>query len=141
MDNLKKRIWTSKLSIGNEDADNEHKRLLGIFDDLVELIENKKDRKEFAEILSKMTDYSLNHFKNEEEYMKKMAYPKLAEHKNYHKDYIYKVAMYNVDLLSINPPEPKEIIEFLEKWWTNHILVHDISYERYKNEFQPDLLY
>jgi len=99
MDNLKKRIWTSKLSIGNEDADNEHKKLLGIFDDLVEFIENKKDnREEFAEILSKMTDYSRNHFKNEEEYMKKMSYPKLAEHKNYHRDYIYKVAMYNVNL-------------------------------------------
>jgi hemerythrin len=141
MDNPKKRIWTNELSIGNIDADNEHKKLLEIFDDLVEFIENKKEQQEFAEILSKMTDYSLNHFKNEEEYMRKLSYPKLAEHKNYHKNYIYKVAMYNVDLLSVNPPDPKEIIEFLEKWWTNHILIYDMDYENYKKAIKSDTIY
>jgi hemerythrin len=141
MENLKKGIWSNKLSIGNTDIDNEHIKLLGILDDLSELIEYKKDRQEFAEILTKMTNYSLNHFKNEEEYMRNLSYPKLAEHKNHHRDYVYKVAMDNVNLLSINPPDPKEIIEFLEKWWINHILSHDISYERYKNEIQSDLHY
>jgi hemerythrin len=141
MENLKKGIWSNKLSIGNADIDNEHKKLLEILDDLSELIESKKDREEFAIILTKMTNYSLNHFKKEEEYMRNLSYPKLAEHKSYHRDYVYKVAMDNVDLLGINPPDPKEIIEFLGKWWTNHILSQDISYERYKNENQPDLLY
>jgi len=125
MDNKKKRVWTNELSIGNSTKDDDHKKLLEIFNDLVELIENKKDRQEFAKILTKMTNYSLIHFKREEEYMRKLSYPILARHKNSHRNYIYKVAMYNVDLLSANPPDPKEIISFLEKWWTNHILIHD----------------
>lgn len=141
----KKLVWTNEFSIGNEDVDYDHNKLLDIFNDLVELIEYKieykKDRQEFAKILTKMTDYSLNHFKKEEEYMRKMSYPLLSEHKNYHRDYVYIVAMYNVDLLSINPPEPKDIIAFLEKWWTNHILTHDDKYEKYKNEIESVATY
>ncbi len=141
MENVKKIVWTHELSIGNEDIDNDHNKLLDIFNDLVELIEYKKDRQEFAKILTKLTDYSLNHFKKEEEYMRKMDYPFLSEHKNYHRDFIYKVAMYNVNLLKTNPPDPKEIISFLEEWWTNHILIHDFDYEHFKNKIQSNLTY
>lgn len=141
MDNVKKIIWTNELSIGNSTVDDEHKKLLEIFNDLVELIEYKKDRQEFAKILTKMTDYSLIHFKREEKYMEKLSYPVLAQHKKSHRDYIYKVAMYNVDLLSANPPDPKEVIAFLEKWWTNHIMIHDNEYEHFKNKIQSDFTY
>ncbi|MDP3359315.1 MAG: hemerythrin family protein [Lutibacter sp.] len=141
MDNVKKIAWIDALSIGNKEIDYEHNKLLEIFNDLVELIENKKDRREFARILTKMTDYSLNHFKREEEYMRKMSYPFIGEHKNYHRDYIYKVAMYNVDLLSMTPPDPIDIIEFLEKWWTNHILNHDHKYEQYRSKIESVLTY
>ena len=138
MDNFKKRIWTHKLSIGNDEADYEHHKLLEIINDLAELIEYKKDRQEFAKILTKMTDYSLIHFKREEACMKKMSYPLLSEHKNYHRDYIYKVAVYNFDLLNNNTPDPKDIIAFLENWCTNHILIHDKEYEHFKNKIESD---
>ncbi|MDF1518158.1 MAG: hemerythrin family protein [Lutibacter sp.] len=134
-------VWTQELSIGNEDVDYDHNKLLDIFNDLVELIEYNKGRQEFAKILTRMTDYSLSHFKKEDEYMRKMAYPLLNEHKNYHRDYIYKVAMFNVDLLNINSPDPKEIISFLEKWWTNHILTHDDKFEKFIKEVESSSTY
>ncbi len=134
MTNLEKKDWTNKLSIGNINIDNDHKRLLEVYNDLVDLIELNGNREEFAKILSKMTDYSLKHFEKEENYMQEFAYPKLTEHKQYHRNYIYKVAMYNVDLLSSNPPKPIEIIKFLEKWWINHIMNIDADYENYKRK-------
>lgn len=73
--------------------------------------------------------------------MQKFSYPKLAEHKQYHRDYIHKVAMYNVDLSNDEPPEPIEIIRFLKKWWMNHILKIDSDYENYKNKIQSDVKY
>lgn len=139
--NLGKVIWGDELSIGNVDIDNDHKKLLEVYNDLVDLIELNGNREEFAKILSKMTDYSLGHFKREETYMQKFAYPKLAEHKNFHNDFKYKVARYNVDLLSINPPEPIEIIKFLEKWLVNHIMNKDPDYENYKKKHQSDAKY
>lgn len=118
MENMEKLIWTDEYSIGNAEIDKVHKILIDIYNDLIEYVESKRNRKEFAMILSKMTDYSLVHFKKEEEYMQKFSYPELIEHRRLHKDYIYKVAMYNADLLRINPPEIKEVINFIGNFVT-----------------------
>jgi len=118
LENLEKLIWTAEFSIGNTNIDTVHKSLVDIYNDLIEYTESKRNRIEFAMILSKMTDYSLVHFKKEEEYMQKMSYPELAEHRRFHKGYICKVAMYNADLLGINPPEIKEVINFIGNFVT-----------------------
>lgn len=134
MDTTKKIILWDRLSIGNPEIDNDHKKLLEVYNDLVDLIEFKKTREEFAIILSKMTDYSLEHFKKEENYMEYLSYPKIKEHKKSHRNYIYKVAMYNHDLLGTNPPDPEEIIIFLKDWWLYHILKNDFQYENFRIE-------
>lgn len=136
-----KFFWNDALSVGNAQIDKEHKKLFEIYNELVEFVELKQDRKKFAEILSKMTDYSLTHFKREEIYMERISYPKLAEHKDYHMNYIYRVAMYNVSLLDSEPPEPQEIIGFLERWWVNHIMNNDIEYERYWEKVQSEIAF
>ena len=141
MESLEKLNWSDEFSIGNTDIDTVHKSLIDIYNDLIEYVESKGNRKEFAMILSKMTDYSLVHFKKEEEYMQKMSYPELTEHKRLHKDYIYKVAMYNTDLLGADPPEIKNIIKFLNKWWIDHVLNIDKKYEDYKKEIHSDVKY
>ena len=138
---MKRCKWTNELSIGNINIDNDHEKLIEVHNDLYDLIELKNSHKEFSEILSNMTDYVLIHFKKEEVYMEEFEYPKLKEHKQYHSNYIYKVAMYNIDLLGTNPPEPKEIIEFIEKWWVNHIMKIDRDYENYKKETGSDAKY
>jgi len=141
MDKTEKIIWDSRFSVGNTKIDDEHKKLIGVVNDLIEFVEFKKDREEFAKILSEMTDYCLTHFKKEENYMKKFAYPDFTKHHTLHTDYIYKVAMYNIELSENIPPDPKEIISFLEKWWTSHIMIVDREYEVYKNKIQSDVIY
>jgi hemerythrin-like metal-binding protein len=141
MNDIKSKLWTHESLTGNKQIDEEHYQLFVIWAELKDLSEKKSSLSEFALILTKMTDYSLKHFKREEEYMAQMAYPKLAEHKNYHKNYIYKVSMYNLDLLSGNPPDPNEIVSFLENWWDNHILKIDTEYEAFKNEIKSNVIY
>jgi len=141
MDKKEKIIWTDKFSIGDSKIDSEHKKLIEIINDLIALVELNKSHEEFAIILSKMTDYSLFHFKKEEDFMRRFAYPDLIKHHNYHRDYIYKVAMFNFELSSNNPPNPSDIILFLEMWWKNHILTIDKDYEAYKNKIQTDVTY
>ena len=141
MENLEKLIWIEEFSVDNTNIDTVHKSLIDIYNNLIEYVESKRNLNEFAMILSKMTDYSLVHFKKEEEYMQKMSYPELTEHRRLHKDYIYKVAMYNANLLGINPPEIKEIINFIYIWWVDHILKIDKKYEDYKKEIHSDVKY
>lgn len=141
MEKLERLRWSDELSFGNVNVDRDHKKLIEIYNDLVDLIELDKNREEFAIILSKLTDYTLSHFRKEEDYMQKFSYPELSEHKNHHVDFMYEVAMFNVDLLSSNPPEPKSIIKFVDKWLTQHIMKNDADYEKYKNEIQSNAIY
>lgn len=133
--------WTNKFSIGNTEIDGAHKKLIDIYNEMEEFVRSKQTSREFARILSEMTDYSLTHFKREEEYMHKMAYPKLPEHEKYHRDYIFKVATYNNDLASNNSLCLSEIMKFLEVWWVHHILEIDIQYENYKAEIHSEVKY
>ncbi len=132
MEQLKRMIWSDELSIGNNNIDKDHQQLIHIYNDLIDLIEFKKVRNEFSRILSMMTDYCLEHFKKEENYMKEFNYPYFEEHKQMHNEYKYKVAKYNIDLFGENPTDPEEIILYIKNWWTNHILKYDLKYESYK---------
>jgi len=136
-----KVVWNKSLSIGNNNIDNDHKKLIEIYNDLVDLIEKKWNSEEFAKILSKMTDYSLKHFKKEEFYMSKFDYPKLEEHQQYHKEFIYKIAMYNVELMGNNKPNPREILLFIQNWWLFHILNIDNEYETFRNKTESQATY
>jgi len=116
--------------------------MVNIYNELIDYVQSSNNKRdEFARLLSSMTDYSLTHFQREEQYMLNLSYPKLAEHKNHHKSYIYKVAMYNVNLLGSNPPDPKEILVFLKDWWSSHIMETDVDYEKYKEEIKSNVIY
>lgn len=141
MARLKKMRWNQQFSIGNSQVDEDHKTLIEIYNNLVDLIEKNGDREYFSIILSQMTDFVLKHFENEEEYMRKFNYPHFDEHKDKHDDYSYKVAMYNAELLGDNPPDPSEIISYIEKWWKTHILTNDARYEKYKRSIGSSVDY
>jgi hemerythrin len=138
---MKKIIWSNDFSIGNPDIDIVHKDWINICNDLVECNESKGNREAFAMILTKMTQYSLMHFKREEKYMQKLNYPELSDHKRLHKDYCYKVAMYNIDLFGVNPPSINEVISFIANWLIDHIVKKDKKFEDYKKEIHSDVKY
>lgn len=126
-----KIIWTDELSVGNVEIDNAHLKLLEIYNDLTECLDSYKYQENLAVILSKMTDYYINLFKKEENKMQQMSYPDFIRHKKAHKEFVYGVAMYNLNLLSEHPPLTKDVILFLKKWWVYHILHNDKDCERF----------
>lgn len=141
MNKPEKLNWSEVLSIGNHAIDHDHAELLAIFNLLVDLTNNSGSRSEFAEILSRMTDYARQHFKKEEEYMERFDYPELPEHKKSHKAYIQTVANYNLKFFRNERPDPNDLLMFIESWWTNHILHADSMFERYKNGISSQVIY
>ena len=137
MDKYEKIVWGPQFSVDNPEIDKEHKELISVYNELIDFIQQKKSRKEMAKILSELTDHSLKHFHREEEYMEKLDFPRAEEHKKFHRDFIYKVSLFNSNLLSENPPQPEEIVVFLHNWWFVHIQRYDREYENYKKEKLP----
>lgn len=125
-------IWSDAFSIGNDQIDKDHQQIIEILNKLIELDQKKINHKKFAEILWMMNEYSIHHFKKEEDYMLKLNYPKIKEHKVQHAHYINEVSKYSNEFSNSNPPDINEIIGFLETWWLNHIQITDAEYENFK---------
>jgi len=134
-------IWSDAFSIGNEQIDKDHQQIIEILNKLIDLNQKKINQKKFAEILWMMMEYSIHHFKKEEDYMQKLQYPKLKEHIGLHALYINKVSIYSNEFSNSNPPNIEEIIGFLDKWWINHIQNTDTEYETFKKNKGLDVIY
>ncbi|WP_159523198.1 bacteriohemerythrin [Sunxiuqinia indica] len=124
--------WKDKYSIGNDSIDSDHIKLFEIYNQLAELINTGYNKSTFTEALSKMTDYSIYHFKKEEAYMEKMMYPDLTEHKKEHRAYILEISYFNANFATNLPPNVEDVMQFLEKWWKNHIQKLDYEYEYFR---------
>lgn len=123
--------WREELSVNEGRIDDQHKEIFRIINDFV--FEKERDTKSvgLAEVLSKLTDYSLIHFREEERYMAERGFPGIKEHKRAHNYYIKKVALFNLNYSNLTPTDPEEVCEFLVKWWINHILEMDLDYKRF----------
>lgn len=134
-----KMNWDDQLKIGNQMIDDDHGKILKIYNNLVDISQGIGYFDEFARVLSDMTIYALQHFEKEEAYMKQFNYPKLEQHIEIHRNYIYKVAMFNVNYRVAT--EVDEVLEFIKNWWFGHIQGADMEYEKYRLENHNNVEY
>ncbi len=125
--------WNSKYSVNNAIIDDQHKRLLNILYKLERLVSKGGDKEKMVGLLSNMSDYALEHFKSEEQYMQRIGYPKLEKHKELHSMYTLEVLKYTLSHLDDAPENPREVLNFLSHWWTDHILKVDMDYSKHAN--------
>ena len=127
-----KRIeWAEQFQLNNLSIDKEHKTLVNIYNNLVDALEQKKPNTEIVTVLTELTDYSLWHFKHEEEWMKQVHYPDFDAHQMEHKDFIYRIAMFNLSFDRTDETMIYDIISFLREWIVHHLLVLDKKISTY----------
>ena len=137
-----KIIWNEVFSVGCEGVDKEHQYLIEIYNDLADYCANDNNTNEgYLNILSKLYNYSVTHFKHEEDYMERMAYPDIKKHKKIHKLFLEKITQLNLELLSGTTPNIKQIIDFLQNWLIKHFLETDLDYEIYRKKYKPEIEY
>ena len=112
--------WEESYSIGIESIDTQHEKLFDLVNKLFDLEDNKNIKEEMRDILYAFRDYTIVHFKDEEEYMQSIGYPQYEEHRLMHE--------YIVDSLSqiINTPASLSIIKTKMRVVAKRILVDHI---------------
>jgi hemerythrin len=124
--------FTAKYETGVGFIDSEHETLFSIIreaNDLIhaEFLHDKYD--EILNILDKLRVYTEQHFYHEEEYMKKISYPKLEAQQRAHNAFIEKLVHIDInDLDSIDDNQQQyliELIDYLLDWLSTHILHSD----------------
>lgn len=129
--------WKAEYSVGDEALDNQHKELIGIMNDLYELLQEpdaaqQDGRIEF--IFGSLADYIVTHFAYEEQRMLDARYPydQLVTHRAEHHELIKKVRRYHANVMEGNRAGLKELMPYLYgEWLVHHICEQDMQYKPY----------
>ncbi|MCF6159396.1 MAG: bacteriohemerythrin [wastewater metagenome] len=131
---MEKILWDESFSVGVRDLDNQHKQILIIVNTLIEMNDAKVNSEIISDTLTKMTQYSLEHFTKEEQYMLDYGYPEYLSHRKQHLEFKKKTSDFCMETMAHKMAVPVEIFVYLRSWWRNHILKEDMKYKKFFNE-------
>lgn len=123
--------WSDKLSVGVGSIDAEHKKLINLVNELNQHLLVGNRNAATANTLSGLIDYTVTHFKHEEDLMKKYDYPGYAGHKAEHEKLTAKVLDFKDRYVSGKTGFTIELIKFLQDWLINHIEGTDMAYKKF----------
>ena len=123
--------WEDALSVNNSIIDGQHKELISIFNKAYDALQNHDTDIELIEVISHLSTYSIFHFREEEQLMKKGHLPDYEEHVEKHQYFINKVREFKNSLSYDNSELKEEVFLFLANWLMEHIQVTDQDYKAY----------
>lgn len=131
--------WNDSYSVGIKEIDKQHKKLLGIGEELVYVMENTSkgldQYDKVKQLLKELYDYTVYHFTAEEELMEKYDFLDLPSHQFQHKLFIKKIEEIDLDEFDNDQRDSTfKIMQFLSNWITNHILKIDPQYSKVLKE-------
>lgn len=127
--------WKDTYSVGYELFDEQHKELIGMINEIGELVKDKELDTEglyesMTEIIGRLLNYTVYHFGAEEDVFAENNYELTEEHKETHAIFVENVKVLvsdldeNEDVRSV----AFEIYETLVEWLLKHILDVDKKY-------------
>ena len=127
--------WMENYSVGIESMDNHHRKIIDLINELHNGMSQGSPMDVLHKVLLELSDYTLYHFSEEENLMKKYDYSNLLNHKKEHGKLIKTLK----DLQQQFKERKGELViivkiqDFLRNWWINHILNLDMKYGIYLN--------
>jgi len=125
--------WSDGFSVGVKTFDDQHKRILGLVNKLIDTPNLDSNSVIITEMISKMIDYAKTHFEDEERLMLEHNYPDYIDQRVHHGEFIEKTGAF-IEQTAQTTSEgeesvPESILIYLEDWWINHILKEDMAYK------------
>ena len=127
--------WQSTFILGIDEFDTHHKHLVWLLNTAYDNYNSGASRDALGLILDELIDYTVYHFGCEELWMDKLSYPVFSEHKDEHSSFKTKILNFRDDFHSGNIELSSELLAFLLKWLSDHILVTDAKYARYYQSY------
>ena len=122
--------WDGSFSVNIPSIDAQHKKLVGIVNELHAALQNGNSDEVLNNIFKELLDYTHEHFAYEEKLFDKYFYAGSTEHKRKHK-YIFDEVNRMKTKGSQKTIVSLELMTFLRKWLTKHIKVTDKEYSEY----------
>jgi hemerythrin len=120
--------WTDELSVGVEQMDLQHKRLIAIINEFHAAVGKRNDKLAVQKAVESLIDYVRIHFADEEKLMSQYSYPQLEIHRRLHERLSQDVWEYAEKLQKGQKILSLDMALFLKGWLENHIAETDKKY-------------
>lgn len=117
--------WEDDFNTGDEEIDEQHKQVFTYINQLHSALKLESDEVEIQEILTGLSEFSVSHFKLEEEKMLASKYPKYDSHKEEHILFIERLSKLSLDKNEKNKSINLRLLKFLKAWFSSHVLNTD----------------
>jgi len=128
-------IWKKEFELGIESIDNQHKKLLEIgnrVNDLLAIHSDDKNYDEIIKVIEDLKDYTIYHFKTEEDLFIKYNYTEYNQHKKEHEGFTQYINSVNYNLVEENQGIFLEnLLKKIVNWVFQHIITSDYMYKDY----------
>ena len=126
--------WSSGLSVQVHEIDEQHKKLIGLINQLQDAMRTGKGKDLVGKTINELVRYTVNHFSTEEKYFDKFDYPDTAAHMDEHAKFIKEVSAFKKEFDEGRIGLTIKLMNFLSDWLRNHIMGSDKKYGPFFNE-------
>jgi len=124
--------WTTEFSVGVKGADDDHKRLIDLINQLSEGMNRAQGQEIVGKVLDELESYKRYHFAREEELFERTGYP-AVEHKREHRELVEQVVTLQSRYKTGETALAMETLDILKDWLTVHIQGTDTKYASHLN--------
>jgi len=117
--------WNESLSIGVAKIDRQHRKLIGMVQQLENALDGSNTLKEMSRTLKSVVDYTSYHFKDEEDLMAQINFQGYDEHVKQHTKLIKDVRSILFAIRGGKAFTAQDLIKFLTDWVLDHIEKED----------------
>ncbi|MEO5346235.1 MAG: bacteriohemerythrin [Magnetococcus sp. YQC-9] len=126
--------WSDDLVTGMEDIDNDHKKLVGMVNQIHRLLKESAGREAVAKVIGELAEYTQFHFSREEKLFDKYHYPETRSHKEKHVKLLNDVGELMKRFEAGDFAAPMDLMTVSKVWLVQHILRTDMHYAQYFRE-------
>jgi hemerythrin len=121
--------WSSDLSVGIQEIDEQHQVLINLINRLYdEAIVRHAEEAVVIGILAELVDYTIVHFAVEESLFRIFHYPATEVHSKHHEELKQRVLEIQKRVVDGHEKADNELLLFLSNWLKNHIQREDKQY-------------
>ncbi|MDX9995471.1 MAG: hemerythrin family protein [Rhodocyclaceae bacterium] len=136
-----KMVWHARLTIGIPAIDEQHARLCGLANRLLDHPDAPAHDERVVDILTDLGQFLILHLQTEEEYMRRLGMPtdEIANHHQAHNRIIDQYADLNLAATQGRMHTAAEIFRLVRRWVSDHLDMDDLKIRDYmtSGDLQP----
>lgn len=127
--------WTTNMSVGLTELDDDHRTLIKIINHLNANIGEAMRPETVRQCLLALRRYAEFHFAREERVLVACNFPGIEVQKDEHRDFIARIQevtqRFDADPEDASTVINDELLSYLREWLSHHIMIEDMAYRPY----------